>query len=454
MEAETRNSKQSKRFPPVWEVLLSLSPQLVDQVNNLLEERAARKPNYDWSILLIDLPKTPENKRSIIIGPFKFYLKEKKEEVNDVYIILKYEEIPLERQRTGAGRQRSPSPGSVSSKDSLRQYRIPERSNSHSRRVSRTSRMSSISHARSTLSHSQSRRPEESYDVNEDRVPRRSSIRAPRVSYVEEPRITGPPNRPRPPSNSREYVYPAYDPRLPRRETRDDEEYERSYIQNAPPTPGGYLEPEGVLYPRPPPRHPFSPFSPYPPPSPGAPLHPLYNGAYRSPPPPPPRAYYEEDYFHMRSDPGPSSMFDPRRNSINRERDLSEESDSDDVEIRISRGKVNRETRTRKAHGEAPRENRRRQYFAPDFSATVGDEQDEDELLSEKEIADRLVAKHTRPLAKGEKSGEERYKQVNGDGDGLKSIPTRLSDITELDEIDSSGKEDDDRGDTNSRDGL
>jgi len=494
MEAENGNTKHSKRFPPVWEVLLSLSPQLVHQISSLFEERAARKPNYDWSILLVDLPKTPENNRFVVFGPFKFYLQDKKEEVNEVYVILKYEETPLKQQSNRNGRQRSTSPESVSSENSAPAYHrrpstslLPERSRSISRR------RSSISRARSTLRNSYSGYPEE--DTYEDRIHRRPSRSSSR-SFVDERPIYGQDSPYYPTNGPQSQVYvqtPEYRGPRPQSFYRDQrpwpgtaeaEEHEDYYPVNPILRSAPYVVPNSPAYT----ANPFSPvariYAGNPPP--GVPPFTSYSGIPRMPPPPAPANYNsfapdlssrerpgilrrdsayderdviierrpepyltrnsssrehqspdrrhssglaarsyiddDEDYERVRRGeiPGPIR----RTNSIGRERDESGDSDSDDPEFRNRRP---RPRRTSREVEELRHASIRRHSIAREFSATVTDEHDEDELLSEKEIADRLVAKHTRSLPKSDILMEGKASKVNEAGKESTRIST-LSD--------------------------
>ena len=523
MEAENGSTKHSKRFQPVWEVLLSLSPQLIQQISSLLEERAARKPNYDWSILLIDLPKIPENTRSIVFGPFKFYLKEEKEEVNEVYVILKYEETPLKQQNNRSGRPRSASPESVSSENSGPHRRastslLPERSRSISRR------RSSISRARSTLHPSYSGYPEE--DTYEERAQRRPSRRSSSRTYVDErPIIYGqdspyyPTNRPQSqvhvqnPEYRRPIPPTVYREQRAWPETAEEITLEDYYRAKSTPRATTYTVPLGA-----------SAFAPQPYTSPasrtyfGENLVPevttftSYPGAPRMPPPPSPANYpsfvpagsgrdrpgilrrdsvYDEEDIVIDRGHGPYTGHNPtsrehrsperrqskprsgsyyeededyadgstyeririprpepirRTNSISRERDESGESDSDDPDFRNRRVRRNREFRRTSRDGEAQRPaSTRRHSISREFTATVTDEHEEDELSEEKEIADRLVAKHTRSLPKSSILVEERTIKVNGAGKDSTRI-SALSDITEVDEDEPSEEENGDKG--------
>jgi hypothetical protein len=488
MEAETGNSKYSKKFPPVWEVLLSLSPQLVAQINNLLEERAARKPDYDWSILLIDLPQALENRRSVTIGPFKFYLEDKNEEVNDIYVVLKYEENLREKQGKSSGRQRSISPESALSENSITPRRpsaslMPERSRSISRR------MSSISRARSTLRNSYD--PEELYDRDEQRAPRRPSRRSssrvyndytppaatrdygyyPGGQQTQEYFATPDDRRPGPPS----YIRPIIeDERRVRREPAEGQWHDRYqyFVQNMPPPPTRYpstgassypsygnpfstppvhLDPE-ILRDRARDAYYYSDNEPY------SEKNPITRQQHaqerrrfnRSPVRDPVRDYYDNDNYadgmvHERVLNSRRAMsIQPirRTNSLGRERDEIEDSDSDEINSHERRKNINQDHRRLNTEKDAKRHvTPRRHSVARDLKATVGDERDEDEFLSsEKEIADRLVAKHTRPLAEAKIPENERMSNGNGGGEGL-HMPTRLSDIVEVDESDTSSKE-------------
>ena len=128
-----------------------------------------------------------------------------------------------------------------------------------------------------------------------------------------------------------------------------------------------------------------------------------------------------------------------RTNSSGRERQDSEDSDSDETHSRQAR---DLDTRRRKERQAQRYPSGRRRSITRDLRAAVRDEHKEDELLStETAIVDRLVAKHTRPLAKAKIPDGERMSNGNGDV-GETHIPASLSDILELDESDSRGKED------------
>jgi len=67
----TQGANKNKEFKEVWEVFHSLPYELTIEISHLLEEREAKRPSYDWSILLIVAAnKTQRNIKSVRLGPF------------------------------------------------------------------------------------------------------------------------------------------------------------------------------------------------------------------------------------------------------------------------------------------------------------------------------------------------------------------------------------------------
>jgi hypothetical protein len=343
MEAEKDYSKglrKPKLFKPVWKVLPLLSPYLIQQINDLVTERKVQKHQYDWSIVLIDLPDKTDIRRSVRIGPFRFHLEDEKPNVDGIYIILKYEEKSEKPPGVifvgsrGVERSRSRSPDDAASEGYNTRHRrssIPKQERerervrplSIARRMSSTSRPSHINHLQRDASQWGP------YTTSPERSPERAPERV--ADYT--------------------------DIRIERGDRR----------------PATVLEPRISL----------------------------------------PEYYYESGH-----------------------RDSSD--DDVDIDIRHARQRNSRERERVRYSNQRQSSPLRFRYLR----ATVVDEDDEDELLSSgEEIADRLITKHTRPLAESGSENKGVVEHLNIDGERAIQQPTALSDITEEDEKTSNGKE-------------
>jgi len=89
----TQGANKNKEFKEVWEVFHSLPYELAIEISHLLEEREAKRPSYDWSILLIVAAnKTQRNIKSVRLGPFKLHVDDLDDEIKAAYVVLKYED--------------------------------------------------------------------------------------------------------------------------------------------------------------------------------------------------------------------------------------------------------------------------------------------------------------------------------------------------------------------------
>lgn len=410
MEAEKdyyKGRRKSKSFKPVWEVLPLLSPYLIQQINDLVTERKERGNLFDWSIVLIDIPEKSEIRRSVKIGPFKFHLEDEKPNVDGIYIILKYEEKLVKSPGVifvgsrGGERSRSRSPDSAASEGSNTRHRrssIPKqerervRPRSIARRMSSTSRPSHINH-----------------------LPAMYSNAAPRGQHYPSPAVR---------------VASVDDYTIPPKETYHSNRYrEPEVIAER----GRHMTPIASRYPSPV-RYRSSAIA--------RPEEDIYRPNSRNVLPQrdishwgryttsPERVADYTDIRIERGDRRPVSVMEPRISE--NYYSYSDTSDDDlDIDIRHARQRNSRERdRVRYSNQRQSSPLRSR-----NLRATVVDEDDEVELLSSGgEIADRLITKHTRPLAESGSRNKGVEQHLNINGEGAIQQPTALSDITEEDE--------------------
>ena len=108
---------ESHGVDPVWGVLLRLSSDMIYEIKSLLEDRAQERPEYEWSMMWIDVRGKPNDQvQAFKVGPFKVQARLKQEEGECVYIILKYEER-LPGRPGSRERSRSPSTSATRSED-------------------------------------------------------------------------------------------------------------------------------------------------------------------------------------------------------------------------------------------------------------------------------------------------------------------------------------------------